>query len=162
MPDDGLLAAASLLFGLGDALGDGESAAAAAAVPAGKKKMGRPKKTQGRGKKNLRLSSVKKGREGSIKWKKRAGKLNARARMMASLTPPSLPDDEPSTISEKDIRSAIAVIFKREYLGANLGEWASISLSVSKQLKCGPRLVLRVLAKIEEGSPAEARLRLGL
>ena len=119
--------------------------------------MGRPKKTQGRGKKNLRLSSVKKGREGSIKWKKRAGKLNARARMMASLTPPSLPDDEPSTISEKDIRSAIAVIFKREYLGANLGEWASISLSVSKQLKCGPRLVLRVLAKIEEGSPAEAR-----
>ena len=49
MPDDGLLAAASLLFGLGDALGDGESAAVtesregatavvdstAAAVPAG-------------------------------------------------------------------------------------------------------------------------------
>ena len=33
--DVGLLAAASLLFGLGDALGDGESAAAAAAVPAG-------------------------------------------------------------------------------------------------------------------------------
>ena len=35
--DDGLLAAASLLLGLGDALlDDGESAAAAAAVPAGK------------------------------------------------------------------------------------------------------------------------------
>ena len=89
--------------------------------------------------------------------KKRAGKLNARARVMASLSPPSLPDNEPFTISEKDIRSAIAVIFNREYLGANLGEWASISLSVSKQLKCGPRLVLRVLEKIEEGSPVEAR-----
>ena len=101
---------------------------------------------------------MKKGRQGSTKGRKRAGKLNVRARMSASLLSPSLPGDEPSAVNEKEIRSAIAVIINREYSGADLKvESSAISQSIAKQLKCGPRLVLRVLEKISEGVPAEAR-----
>jgi hypothetical protein len=76
--------------------------------------------------------------------------------MMAASTPFVLHEATPPA-SEKEVRSAIAVLIKMSHLEPVREEWNVIARSISSQLRCDFRVVCGVLQKLAEGVPPEKR-----
>ena len=120
---------------------------------------GRPKKSKsGGGQKNCGLSRIKKGRQGAIKQRRggRIAKRNAR-NALAALSLPSAVHHDTCPVSEKEVRTAVAVLVKMVHSHPTRDQWPEIARSISNQLGCNYRIVRRVLEKLGEGMPAEQR-----
>jgi len=72
----------------------------------------------------------------------------------------ALHDDTPP-VSEKEIRSAVAVLVKMSYNEPMRDEWTAIARAISKQLRCDFRIVRGVLEKLTEGVAPEKRRKGG-
>ena len=98
----------------------------------------------------------KTGTQGAIHKSKRgrAAKRGARAKMSAP-TLPLLVDASP--LSEKDVRSAVALLIQAWHAGASREEWPEIAKAIADQVRCDTRIVTGVLDKLAEGTPPENR-----
>lgn len=129
--------------------------AAAAPDAEEKNKGGRPKKGKGR-RKNKSFYKGKRKKEGSERIVKRAAARGARSRTAKSLSPQALPSDA-EQCGERQTRGAIAVLIKRNHLGAKRSDWPEIAADIATQVSVAKRTVLDVFEKMAEGEDAAGR-----
>ena len=111
----------------------------------------------GRGKGRLKKRGfycAKKPKEGAVRKARRAAARGACSRLKrAKIVPENV-----TPVGEKEMRTAIAVMIRRNHDGAPRSEWPDIAANLAKQFQVDYRVVWGVLEKlVDEASPEDRR-----